>query len=409
MNHEKSVSWEAHQPPLAKKDTILIVDDLPANTDVLVAALADTYSVSVTMDGQTALKSIADVEPDLILLDIMMPGMDGYEVCAKLKANPDTRDIPIIFLTALTGSFSAEKGLNLGAVDYITKPINPALVKARVRNHLALRRARVEAVRQRDQAEAAYQKLRKLEKLRDDLVHMIVHDMRSPLMSIGFFLEVLSPEEVNAPEFQKNLRDVRDVTKGLRDTVSTLLDVSRLEAAQMPLHREACDLGQLTSAVVEKMSGLVGNRHLSVDLPAQPLIAYCDPAITERIIQNLLGNAIKFTPDKGSVRVELVADEQYARLSITDTGCGIPSEYHEKVFEKFGQVEAKKEVRVLSSGLGLTFCKLAVEAHGGSIQLDSEVGRGSTFHVRLPLANRGAGTKNAAIEMSSSSVTKNQA
>ncbi len=398
MNQQKSVSCEAHQPPPPKRDVLLIVDDVPANTDVLVAALADTYSVRVTMDGQTALKSIAVVKPDLILLDVMMPGMDGFEVCAKLKANPDTRDIPVIFLTALTGSFSAEKGLNLGAVDYISKPINPSLVKARLRNHMALRHAQVEALRQRDQAEAAYQKLRKLEKLRDDLVHMIVHDMRSPLMSIRFFLEILSPEEVNAPEFQNNLRDVRDVTQGLCETVSTLLDVSRLEAAQMPLHREESDLGQLTSAVLQKMSGLVGDRHLSVHLPAQPLITYCDPAITERIIQNLFGNALKFTPDGGSVQVELVADEQYARLSITDTGCGIPSEYQEKVFEKFGQVEAQKEGQALSSGLGLTFCKLAVEAHGGSIQLDSEVGRGSTFHVRLPLANQEAGTKKATVE-----------
>jgi two-component system, sensor histidine kinase and response regulator len=408
MNHEKSVSWEAHQPPPARRNTILIVDDVPANASVLVAALADTYSVSVSVDGTTALKSMADVEPDLILLDVMMPGMDGFELCAKLKANPDTRDIPVIFLTALTGSFSAEKGFNLGAVDYITKPINPALVKARVRNHLALRHARLEAVRQRDQVEAAYQKLRKLEKLRDDLVHMIVHDMRSPLMSIGFFLDILSPEEVNAPDFQKNLRDMRDVTKGLCETVSALLGVSRLEAAQMPLHREASDLGQLTSAVVEKMGGLVGDRHLSVHLPAPPLIAYCDTAITGRIIQNLFGNALKFTPDGGSVRVKLVADEQYARLSITDTGCGIPAEYHEKVFEKFGQVEARKEGRVLSSGLGLTFCKLAVEAQSGSIQLESEPGRGSAFHVRLPLAGRGEGTKKAAVELLSTVATSQQ-
>jgi two-component system, sensor histidine kinase and response regulator len=398
MNQQKSVSCEAHQPPTPKRDVLLIVDDVPANTDVLVAALADSYSVRVTMDGTTALNSIAVVKPDLILLDVMMPGMDGFEVCAKLKANPDTRDIPVIFLTALTGSFSAEKGLNLGAVDYISKPINPSLVKARLRNHLALRHAQIETARQRDQAEAAYQKLRKLEKLRDDLVHMIVHDMRSPLMGIRFFLEILSPEEVNAPDFQKGLNDMRDVTKGLCETVSTLLDVSRLEAAQMPLHREASDLGQLTSAVLQKMSGLVGSRHLSVHLPAQPIIAYCDPAITERIIQNLFGNALKFTPEEGSVRVELVAEEQFARLSITDTGCGIPAECHEKVFEKFGQVEAQKEGRALSSGLGLTFCKLAVEAHGGSIQLDSEVGRGSTFHLRLPLAKQGTGIKKAAAE-----------
>ena len=204
MKPETAVSCEASPPPPARRDTILIVDDLVANTEVLLAALADTYDVSVIQDGQTALAAMATVEPDLILLDIVMPGLEGYAVCAQLQANPDTHDIPVIFLTSLTDDYNEEKGLNLGAVDYITKPFNPALVKARVRNHLALRHARIEVVQQRNQVEVALQKLHKLERQRDDMVQMIVHDLRSPLTGIVCFLDLLSMQKV-APDFEKML------------------------------------------------------------------------------------------------------------------------------------------------------------------------------------------------------------
>jgi signal transduction histidine kinase len=370
----------------AARDTILVVEDVPANLDILMGLLSSEYFVSVALDGSSALESVASVNPDLILLDIMMPGMDGYEVCAKLKVNPATRDIPIIFLTALHEDVDEENGLRLGAVDYITKPYNPGIVKARVRNHLALRRTQVEVTRQRDQLEIAYRNLRELEKLRDGLVHMIVHDMRSPLTAMSLFLGQLSPELAQQPIFKKMLPSMQAVGEDLCGMVNSVLDVSRLESCQMPLHPEAIDLGCLTQTILERMGALTREHQVSFQLPTPPVIANCDRELTDRILQNLLGNALKFTPKGGCVQISLTADEKWAHLSITDTGPGIPAEYHQKVFEKFGQVETQKAGRIYSTGLGLTFCKLAVEAHKGSIQLESEPGRGTTFHVRLPLS-----------------------
>jgi signal transduction histidine kinase len=360
-----------------------------ANIDILLEALADEYSVSVALDGRNALNSVVSVKPDLILLDVMMPEMDGYEVCAKLKESAVTRDIPVIFLTALNEDDDEEKGLQLGAVDYITKPFNPGLVKARVRNHLALRHARLDAMRQKDQTEDAYRKLHELERLRDDLVHMVVHDMRSPLMVIGFFLSQLSPEEVNQPDFQDSLRMTREISQELCEMVSTLLDVSRLESGQMPLHREAVNLEVLAKSILKRMGGLTQAHQVSVHAPAAPVVALCAPDITGRILQNLLGNALKFTPESGCIRIEMAQEDAYARISISDTGPGIPPEYHEKVFQKFGQVEVRKDGQRRSTGLGLTFCKLAAESQGGSIQLESQPGQGATFHVRLPLETKG--------------------
>jgi signal transduction histidine kinase len=178
--------------------------------------------------------------------------------------------------------------------------------------------------------------------------------------------------------------------------VNSLLDVSRMEAGQMPLHCEESDLGQLTSAALKQLSGLIKDRQISVRGSDLSVLAYCDLAITQRIFENLLGNALKFTPEEGSVQIELAVEGSWARFSITDTGPGIPVEYHNKVFEKFGQVEMRKDRKTPSSGLGLAFCKLAVEAQGGSIQLESEPGHGSTFHVRLPTRALGTSQRNAA-------------
>jgi len=384
MNQANTGTGEGRPLPPARIETILVVEDVAANIDILVDAFGDEYSVSVTLDGQSALKTLDAVNPDLILLDVMMPGMDGYEVCARLKENPATRDIPVIFLTAMNEDVDEAKGLRLGAVDYITKPFNPSLVKARIRNHLDLRRARMEVVEQRNTIAADYQKLRELEKLRDDLVHMIVHDMRSPLTGLVLFLEALSPENFMDPDFQNNLAQIREASRALSDMVTSLLDVSRLEAGQMPLHCEVSDLGQLTRNATQRLSGLTQGRQVTVHTTTASILAYCDRSLTERIVQNLLGNALKFTPPEGSIRIELGLEDQWARFSITDTGPGIPVEYHEKVFQKFGQVEQQNKRKAPSSGLGLTFCKLATEAQGGDIQLASEAGRGATFHLRLP-------------------------
>lgn len=384
--------------PQDTRAKVLVVDDTETNIDILVCALGDEFEVSVAMDGKTALQCVAEVMPDLILLDIMMPEMDGYEVCRRLKADKAARDIPVIFLTAFSLDSAEETGLSLGAIDYVTKPFNPALVKARVRNHVALRRSQLDTIRQRDHLETAYQSLRELEKMRDDLVNLVVHDMRSPLMSILGYLELALVAKAEGPGLTREefVRRSMDSARRLSDMVTSLLDVSRLEAGQMPLKCADCDIRELAEAVVKRLGGLAEGRNLSVKSPNTPALSHCDPEIIQRVVQNLLGNALKFTPVEGSITIEIAPEEQWTRFSVTDTGPGIPREHHDKVFQKFGQVAMRNDGQP-STGLGLTFCRLAVEAHGGSIQMDSEPGRGTAFHVRLPIASQ-AGAAQAGAE-----------
>ena len=372
----------------AEPETILIVDDTPENLDILVGILKEDYRLKVATDGQSALELAAETPPDLILLDIMMPEMDGFEVCRRLKAEPRLGDVPVIFVSALGDLGSKVRAFTGGGVDYVTKPFQPDEVKARVVTHLELQRQR------RELAES-YERLRGLEKLRDNLVHMIVHDMRSPLMGITGMLEILKMElagtlhEQHAADFEDAL------TSGntLKEMISSLLDVSRMEAGEMPLDRSAVDLREVVTEAIKSLAALVKQCRVIFAPPEQPVTIDCDPEVTRRIVANLVANAIKFTPRKGEVRIGLEHANEAVTITVTDTGPGIPPEYRTRIFEKFGQVEGRQGGKKYSTGLGLTFFKLAVEAHGGEIGVDSEVGKGSTFWFVVPRGGRGKGVE----------------
>ena len=368
------------------KGTILIVDDTETNIDILMEALGEEFELSVALDGESALELVEEVTPDLILLDIMMPGIDGYEVCRQLKTDKIKKDIPIIFLTAMSDADDEAKGLELGAMDYITKPFNPELVKARVRNQLAMRRYQLELIEQKDRIEDDYHKIRELEKLRDDLASMIIHDMRNPLTSIMASLSIFlrNKSEDLQKEDRENIEIALDSTKELNEMITSLLDISRLESGKMPLIKEKTDLKALIKKALKQISGLIAGRNFKFECNDDIPTTLCDPGIIERVVVNMVSNALKFTPEDGKVTVELAAEPQWNRITFTDTGPGIPREYHEKIFEKFGQAELRKHRKVFSSGLGLTFCKLAVNAHGGSIVVESEPGKGAKFHILLP-------------------------
>lgn len=306
-----------------------------------------------------------------------MPGMSGLEVCAKIRERAEWRDIPIIFLTALTDVSDKVKGFAAGGVDYITKPFQLEEVLARVASHLALRQAR------RDLEESLRQ-LREVERLRDSLTHMIVHDLRTPLTAIEGYLDLLLAEENAFSDKHRGYIDrARRGSVTLIALISSLLDVNRLESGEMPVQRERCDLCVIASQAKASLEGLTVGRAVSVEEGDVPVFAIGDPQILQRVIANLLGNALKFTPKSGSVTVRTLARGATARVEVRDTGYGIASEYLDRVFDKFAQVEARAEHKSYSSGLGLTFCKLAIEAHGGRIGVDSEVGKGSTFWFEL--------------------------
>jgi PAS domain S-box-containing protein len=228
-------------------------------------------------------------------------------------------------------------------------------------------------------------KLKKLEALRDSLTNMIIHDLRNPLSVTMSFLDLLKMSAAKKLG-QGEIRHIEMAQRGtdtLNEMITSLLDVHRLESGEMPLNLERCDLAELVTSATAQSRALVGEKRLTLHFSPAPVFLRCDATIIRRVIANLVSNALKFTPKTGDVRVSVTSDATLARVSVTDTGPGIPREYHARIFEKFGQVEGRRQVH--STGLGLTFCKLAIEAHGGTISVESEPGKGSTFSFVLPL------------------------
>lgn len=374
------------EPAVRRRDAVtgrvLVVDDQENNRLLLKDLLeAQGHEVVEAVDGTDALRHVVDSIPDVVLLDVGMPGMDGFEVCRRLKADPATAAIPVLLVTALSQRDQRLLGIGAGANDYITKPIDKSDLSLRVRNAIRMRQLYVEV-------EEQYRRLERLELLRDSLVHMIVHDLRSPLAGIRAYLDLIKLDGAGKLDatMTESIDEARKVAVEMTDMVSDLLDVSRLEAGQMPLELASVDLGVV---VAEGVAGVAGaSPRVSIRLESTPeqLRVVCDASVVRRIVANLVGNSIKFTPASGKIRVVVQGDGHEVKVAVRDTGPGIPTEYHEKIFEKFGQVDAARHGARPSSGLGLTFCKFAVEVHGGRIGVESKVGEGSTFWFVLPAA-----------------------
>jgi len=376
----------------------MVVDDVPDNVRLLGGILrAQGFVVRECFSGAEALAAAAAAPPDLILLDIMMPEMNGYTVCERLKADTALAPIPVIFLSSLTEAPDKVTAFGAGGVDYITKPFQIDEVRARVETHLQLRRLQVALETKNCALEASNALLRELEALRDSLVHMLVHDLRNPLTAISTFGYLLEKaERCNLSE--KGRGYVGMIMKSadfLVELISAVLDVSRLESGQMQLQRSDCDLGAIVAEVVARQESLRGARQIAFAAPADPVVVEGDAQLLSRLVQNLVGNALKFVPAAtGKIEIVLApeagAGAGAVRCSVRDNGPGIPPEHREKVFDKFWQGAAREQGFKYSSGLGLTFCKMVAEAHGGTIGVESEVGSGSTFWFALPQGTRSA-------------------
>jgi signal transduction histidine kinase len=358
--------------------SVLVVDDTIENLRLLASMLSEHgLEVRPVTSGRQALQAVAADPPDLVLLDITMPEMDGFEVCARLKAAEASRDIPIIFLTALTDTADKVRAFAAGGVDYVTKPFQLEEVLARVKAQLALRSA------QRELAES-YRRLQGLERLRDDLVHMLVHDMRSPLVALSMGLALLenAPEPLS-PEQATTLRLAIETTHDLNRMANDLLDVNRLEEGRMPIDRSEVDLTGIAADVRALLCQIDRHRHIDLDSDG-PVHARCDRSLIRRVLENLTGNAIKHTPRGSRVSIRVERRDGRARVAVHDQGAGVPESARERIFEKFGTVETRRNETYHSAGLGLAFCKLAIEAHGGVIGVVAREPVGSTFWFELP-------------------------
>jgi signal transduction histidine kinase len=357
----------------------LVVDDTPANLQMLADMLKRRgYRARPVPSGRLALQAAKADPPDLILLDVNMPEMDGYQVCAELKKDPALTAIPVIFVSAYGETVDKMRAFSAGGLDYITKPFQVEEVEARVAVHLQLRR------QQRD-LEIVLAKQRELENMRDSMVHMIVHDLRAPLTAVFNYLDLVREQETGfiSPESMQNLDLAMKASRWMVQMVNVLLDASKIESGQMLLRITECDVGDVVSDAIDAIRSLADEKNLLCQ--TTHVRAAIDRDAVTRVIQNLVTNAVKLTPPGGDVRVSLHRSGEALRIEITDHGPGIAAEHHPKIFEKFGQLDTNVRQSIPSSGLGLYFCKLAVEAHGGHIGVDSEIGKGSTFWFELPL------------------------
>ena len=362
------------------KGRVLVVDDEAQNRELLRDLLeAQGHTVTEAENSVAALTLITQTAPHAVLLDVMMPGINGFEVCRRLKADPATAPIPVLLVTALRERADRLQGIEAGANDFLTKPIDTREVVLRTRNAIYTKQLY-------DQVQATLQQLQQLERLRDNLTHMIVHDMRSLLTSIYGNLQLVGMDvgQNGGASDKQCIAGALTSSRTLIEMVSSLLDVSRLEAGQMPLRRETCDLQQVTQEAVNLLGGLLHKTPLVFETPAPVAAVSCDKGLIQRVISNLVSNAANYSPSGCPLTITLQQLAETVKVSVKDQGQGIPPEYHVKIFEKFGQVEDGRHGKAYSSGLGLTFCKLAVEAHGGQIGVDSAVGKGSTFWFTLP-------------------------
>jgi len=372
--------------------TVMVVDDTPENLDLLEAILHGAgYRVVAFPRAAMALRAAADQPPDIFLLDVMMPGMDGFEMCLKLKDEERLRDIPVIFISARDDIENKVRAFSRGGVDYVSKPFQAEELLARISTHVCLRQQRLKLEAQQRQIQQNFERLRELEFHRDQLVHMYMHDLRSPLQAIMGFAEILQDElaEEGRSAQADLVTPILKSSHAMQNSISTLLDISRLEDCAMPMKKQSCDLHQLVADAQAELGSLARDVAGGIELTGAPGEVYCDSGLTRRIIQNLLANAITYAGKFGTIHIELTQDENgEGRVAVRDEGPGIPPEDVPRIFDKFSQVEARREGKAHASGLGLTFCKLAVEAQGGRIGASSTEEEGSEFWFTLPSAPR---------------------
>jgi two-component system, sensor histidine kinase and response regulator len=373
-------------PP--NKPGILVVDDMPENLQILSEMLKERgYEGRPVPNGKLAIQAAHNDPPDLILMDVNMPEMDGYEVCARIKSDPRNADVPVIFISAYNETIDKLKAFSAGGVDYVTKPYQLDEVLARVEIHLKIRSLQKKLKAGNQELAESLKKQRELENLRDSLVHMMVHDLKSPLATISLCLQMIKRETGKGlpDSLSQDAQAAESSVNAMIRMVNSILDISKLEEGKLDLKREECDLGLQAREAAEVTGRFRDGARIEMNIAPGSLSAIADAEIIKRVFQNLLDNALKYSPEGGVIRVAVQTRGEDIAASIQDSGPGIAEEYHEKIFEKFWQVEARAAgIPTGSTGLGLAFCKLALEAHGGRIWVESEKGKGSTFKFVIP-------------------------
>lgn len=369
---------------------ILVADDVEANVELLRDQLSALgCEILHASDGPSALARATVEQPDLCILDVSMPAGDlgvderetGFEVCRRLKRDPRTARIPVIFVSALNDAADRLKAIEAGGDDFLLKPHNRHVLGARVRSLLKLKAAT-------DALEESLRRLREMQKARDDLTRMVVHDLKTPLTSMLATLEMLRDGDFGALEDRvaRALSDVEGKGEDLLALIQDLLDVSRVAEQPLTLHPEPIAPAALLAELTFDWSLRFRQEQTSArtDVADDAPVFHADKTLLKRVLSNLITNAITHAPTPIALTLAVRREGRGILFTVSDTGPGIPAEYQETIFQQFAQIAVPNAPRVRSSGLGLAFCRVAVESHGGRIWVRSVEGEGSSFHIWLP-------------------------
>jgi signal transduction histidine kinase len=357
-------------------ETILIVDDTPANLGVLVETLgAAGYQIMVAEDGEEALAQTEKTRPDLILLDLMMPGIDGFETCRRFRARPATTDIPVLFMTALNETTDKVKAFGAGGVDYITKPIEHEEALARVRTHLALRRLRRE--------------LQEQLALKDRFMRIAGHDLRSPLCQIIVAGELARRQPAIPDPVGRYLESMSESAAQMRRIIDTFLEIRPATTSGTTPGR--VDLSLVGTAVARQHGYMAEQKQIRLDTAFDPELplARCDAALAYQAFTNFTSNALKFTPAGGGVTLRTRAEKGRIRAEVQDTGPGVPPAERDLLFREHAALSPRPTGGEESHGLGLAIVKHLVESQGGTVGADFPPAGGSVFWFELPVSQAG--------------------
>lgn len=380
-----------------QKSSILVVDDEPHGFDVIEAHLyREGYDLTYVSSGIEALKCLNNIKPDVILLDVMMPDLDGIEVCRKIKSNHQQKHIPIIMVTALNSKEDLARSFEAGADDFLTKPVSGIELRARVRSMLRIKQQ--------------YDALQATLNLREELSNMIVHDLRNPLTKIIAGSSLLLDSNLDEEDI-KDVQLILSAGRQLNLLINDLLILTKMESGKMLLNRIAVDLNKLATTALSEFAGVAASKDINLksQLAEQVNPVYVDVNLLGRVFDNLLSNALKFSPRQSTITLQIdylesrVDAEQHlesgsnhvsvintvtnsvqhkqAIIRLIDEGPGVREDLKKRIFDKYEVGNIMSEFSQL--GLGLAFCKMVVEAHNGTIFVEANQPHGSIFTVVL--------------------------
>lgn len=380
--------------------TILVVDDDDNNLFTMKALIKEYIDANVLIanNPKKALKELINNSVDLIILDVYMKTeMDGFELAKIIKSRKKTESIPIVFLT---GAYISEdfkkKAFKIGAVDYLTKPIDDFLLINRINVYLKLiekeRKTNIILQEQAIELKKAKELAEEANEVKSNFFANISHEFRTPLnimlgssQMIKYYIE--NDKVLNKQKVESNLKTQIQNCYRLIKLVNNLLDMTKIDSGNFTLNLSKCNIVEVVEAVVLSVVNYADSKHIEVvfDTEIEELYLSCDLDVIERVVLNLLSNAIKFTPEGGSIFVNVMVIDEFVQISVKDSGIGIPKDKKEIIFQRFKQVDSLLTRNCEGSGIGLSIVKSLVEMHGGSIEVNSDYGKGSEFIIKIPI------------------------